>query len=383
MRRYGAAMAIDGRVSAGYEHVRDLFADLVETGSETGAALTVLRHGAPVVELHGGWRDAARQQPWTADTLVNVYSVGKPLAALAVLMLVDRGQVGLDDPVARHWPEFATNGKERVTVRQALTHTAGLPAFGVPRESDAYGDWDLLCADLAGAAPEWPPGTAVAEHALTYGHLVGELVRRVDGRRPGRFVADEIAGPWGLDLGFGLSAADRLRCAELEYDAPDWPARMLGTPGSLHARAVSNPRGARDLAVVNGELWRSAEVPAVNLHATATGVARMYAGLLAGGTLDGHRLLDPALVTALVSPAYEGDDLFLECRTVWGLGVQIEPDGTWGMGGLGGNAGWADPATGHAIAYVTRRLGDFDRVSAVDAALARVDAGRTVKLPET
>jgi CubicO group peptidase (beta-lactamase class C family) len=363
-------MTIDGRVSAGYGHVRDLFADLVDTGRETGAALTVLRDGAPVVQLHGGWRDAARRHPWTADTLVNVYSVGKPLVALAVLMLVDRGLVSLDDPVARHWPEFAANGKDRVTVRQALTHTAGLPAFGVARDSDAYGDWDLLCADLAGAAPQWPPGTAVAEHALTYGHLLGEVVRRVDGRSPGRFVADEIAGPWSLDLGFGLAPADRRRCAELEYDAPDWPARMLGTPGSLHERAVSNPRGARDLAVVNGEQWRSAEVPAVNLHATATAVARLYAGLLAGGTLDGHRLLSPALVTAMVSAQYEGDDLFLERRTVWGLGVQIEPDGTWGMGGLGGNAGWADPASGHAIAYVTRRLGEFDRVSAVDAALA-------------
>jgi CubicO group peptidase (beta-lactamase class C family) len=185
-------------------------------------------------------------------------------------------------------------------------------------------------------------------------------------------VADEIARPWGLDLGFGLPAADRARCAELEYDAPDWPARMLGTPGSWHARAVSNPQGARDLAVVNGDLWRSAEVPAVNLHTTATAVARMYAGLLAGGALDGHRLLSPALVAELTGAQHAGEDLFLERHVVWGLGVQIEDDGTWGMGGLGGNAGWADPATGHAIAYVTRRLGDFDRVEAVDAALPKI-----------
>lgn len=360
---------VGGSVAPGYEPVRSVFEGLFTSGRETGAALTVLRHGQPVVELRGGWSDAARTRRWAADTRVNVYSAGKPLIALAVLVLVGRGRVALDDPIARHWPEFATRGKQDTTVRHALTHTAGLPAFPVSRDAAAYGDWDLLCGDLAGAAPEWPPGSTAAEHALTYGHLLGELVRRVDGRAPGRFVAEEISGPWRLDLGFGLAGPEIERCAELEYDAPDWPARMLGAPESLHARAVGNPAGARDLAVVNGAAWRSAEVPAVNLHATATGLARMYAGLLAGGVLDGTRLLGPDLVAEAVAAQYTGPDLFLEHDTVWGLGVQLEDDGTWGMGGLGGNAGWGDPSKGHAIAYVTRHLGDFDRVDAIEAAL--------------
>jgi CubicO group peptidase (beta-lactamase class C family) len=364
-------MTTEGWVAPGYEGLRDVFADLVATGRETGGALQVMRHGEPVAELRGGWRDAARQRPWTADTLVNVYSTGKPLVALALLVLVDRGLAGLDDPVARHWPEFATNGKSLVTVRHALTHTAGLPAFVVPRPAEAWSDWGLLCADLAAAAPETPPGTVAAEHALTYGHLVGELVRRIDGRSAGRFVADEIAGPWGLDLGFGLDEAARDRCAELEFDRPDRPGLMAGTPGSLRERAVINPAGARDLAVVNGEAWRAAEVPAINLHATATGLARLYAGLLAGGTLDGHRLLEPALVAEMVAAQHDGVDLYLERRTMWGLGVQIENDGTWGMGGLGGTAAWADPATGHTVAYVSRRLAEFDRVEAVDGALPK------------
>jgi CubicO group peptidase (beta-lactamase class C family) len=367
-RRYGARMT----TAPGYEHFGELFDELISSGQETGAALTVLRHGEPVVELHGGWSDADRQRPWAPDTLVNVYSVGKPLIALAVLVLIERGQVGLDDPVARHWPEFAANGKDHVTVRQALTHTAGLPAFAVPRGADAWSEWDLLCADLAGAAPQWPPGTVAAEHALTYGHLLGEIVRRVDGRSAGLFVAEEIAGPWGLDLAFGVPEVDLARCAELEYDAPDWAARNTGDPGSVRERAIANPLGARDLAVVNAEAWRVAEIPAVNLHATATAVARMYAGLLAGGVLDGHRLLGPEVVTAFTAVHFEGHDHFIEQPTRWGLGVQIEDDGTWGMGGLGGNAGWADPATGHAIAYVTRRLGSFDRVGLVDAALQRI-----------
>jgi CubicO group peptidase (beta-lactamase class C family) len=239
----------------------------------------------------------------------------------------------------------------------------------VPRPTSAFSDWEVLCGDLAAASPLWEPGTVAAEHAMTYGHLLGELVRRVDGRMPGQFVAEEIAGPWGLDFGFGLGPADIARCAELEYDRPDWPERSVGTPGSVRARAVQNPHGTRDLAVVNSDAWRSAEVPAVNLHTTATAVARMYAGLLAGGVLDGHRLLSPSLVESMASAQFTGEDLFIEHPVVWGLGVQLEPDGTWGMGGLGGNAGWADPATGHAIAYVTRRLGDFEQVDAIEAAL--------------
>lgn len=353
---------VDGFVAPGYEPVRDAFAAQPRGGS----ALAVRRHGDLVVDLREGWADAARTRPWSAETLVNVYSVGKPVIALAVLLLVDRGLVGLEDPIARHWPGFKTDA----SVRQVLTHTAGLPFFPVPREASTWSDWELLCADLAAASPEWPPGTVAAEHALTYGHLLGELVRRVDGRPPARFVAEEIAGPWQLSFGFGT--AEPARCAELEFDRPDRPDRLLGEPGSVPARALANPVGLLDLAVANSDLWRRAVVPAVNLHATAGSLARFYSGLLAGGVLDGHRLLDASLVADLVSAHFTGPDLFVGRPTTWGLGVQLEPDGTWGMGGVGGNAAWADPAAGHAIAYVTRRIGNFDRTGAIDTAISSV-----------
>ena len=351
---------VAGFVAPGYEPVREAFASRPRGGS----ALAVRRHGELVVDLREGWADLARTRPWSKETLVNVYSVGKPVIALAVLLLVDRGLIGLDDPVARHWPQFTSGA----SVRQALTHTAGLPFFPVPREVSAWSDWDLLCADLAAAAPEWPPGTVAAEHALTYGHLLGELVRRVDGRPPARFVAEEIAAPWRLDLSFGSAEPDR--CADLEFDQPDRPGLVLGEPESVRARALANPPGALDLAVVTSDLWRRAAIPAVNLHATADSLARFYAGLLAGGVLDGHRLLDAAVVADLTSPQFTGEDLFIGHGTVWGLGVQLEPDGTWGMGGLGGNAAWADPARGHSIAYVSRRVGDFDQVTAIDTAIS-------------
>jgi CubicO group peptidase (beta-lactamase class C family) len=349
-------MSISGFVAPGFEGVREAFA----AEPRGGSALAVRQDGEMVVDLREGWRDAARTVPWDAGTLVNVYSVGKPVIALAVLLLVERGLIGLDDPMARHWPGFRTE----TSVRHVLSHTSGLAMFPVPRPAQAWADWDLLCADLAGAAPEWPPGTVAAEHALTYGHLLGELVRQVDGRAPARFVADEIAGPYRADFGFGLGPADIARCAELEFDSPDRPARMLGEPGSVHARAVQNPAGARDPAVVNSDLWRSASVPSTNLHATADGVARFYAELL---TLPVGGMM--------ATPQFEGVDLFVGSNVVWGLGVQIEPDGSWGMGGLGGNAGWADPAKGRAIGYVTRRLGDFAAVDRIEAALS--DVSRT------
>ncbi|WP_405102304.1 serine hydrolase domain-containing protein [Micromonospora sp. NBC_01412] len=343
--------------------VRDCFHDLFSAGRETGAGLAVWYDGRPVVDLVAGASRPDRQ--WAPDTLVNVYSVGKPLAALCLLALVDRGRLDLDDPVADHWPGF----RAPATVRQVLSHTAGLPAFPVPRPAGAVADWDLLCADLAAAEPEWEPGTVSGEHAWTYGHLVGELVRRVDGRPVGRFLAEEIAGPWRLDLAFGLGAADQRRCAELSYADPGWPARALGEPGSLWARALGNPAGGLDLAVLNSPLWRGAEVPAVNLHGTAAGLARLYAGLLAGGVLDGVRLFGPDLVTEATRTQYDGPDLVLGRRACWTLGMQREPDGSWGMGGIGGSAAWADPERGYTFAYATARLAEHDRVEELVEAL--------------
>jgi CubicO group peptidase (beta-lactamase class C family) len=147
-----------------------------------------------VLDLRGGWADQARTVSWTAQTTVNTFSISKALIAFALLMLVDRGRLSLDEPVSRYWPEFARHGKQRITVREVLSHQAGLPTFPRPRVAQAAAQWDLLVGDLADAAPQWPAGTAHAEHAWTYGHLVGELIRRVDGRAPGRFLRGGV-GP--------------------------------------------------------------------------------------------------------------------------------------------------------------------------------------------
>ncbi|GAB7041547.1 MULTISPECIES: serine hydrolase domain-containing protein [Catenuloplanes] len=339
---------LHGQVSPGFEPLRSAFSALLASGAETGAALTVIHDGSVVAELHGGWRDRSLTVPWTPDTLTGVYSVGKPVAALCVLLLVARGRLGLDDPVTRHWPECRTPA---VTVRQLLDHTAGLVAFPPGLPATAFADWDLLTSSLATAPPAWEPGTVAGEFALTYGHPLGELVRRVDGRTLGAFLRDEIAVPWDLDLAFGLSPAQIARCADL---VPAWPADPLGEPGSWKHRALSSPAGATSASVINGPLWRTTEIPAVNLHSTATALARLYSLLPA--------ILPANLMTELTSASYRGHDVVLNRDVTWTLGMQLEPDGSWGMGGIGGSCAFTDPARDYSFAYVTHHLADFTRV---------------------
>jgi CubicO group peptidase (beta-lactamase class C family) len=366
-----ASAPVGGLVAPRLRRVRGAFAGLFADGAETGAALAVIHDGELVVDLYGGWRDPARTEPWTPDTLVHVFSAGKAVIAAGLVHLADQGRLDLDDPVAKHWPEFRTAA---TTVRHVLAHAAGLPAFPAPLPVSAAGDWHRLAADLATAPPEFAPGTAVAEHAMTYGHLVGELIRRVDGRMPGEYLRAELGGPWGLDLALGATAAERARAAELEYAEPGWPERTAGEAGSYRRRVLDNPSGWLALGVLNSAAWRAAQVPAVNLHTTALSLARFYAGLLAGGELAGVRLFTAGAARDIARPHAAGGDLLLGRHVAWGLGVQVEEStGEWGMGGIGGCDAFASTARGYAYAYVTRRLGGFERserlIEALEAGL--------------
>jgi CubicO group peptidase (beta-lactamase class C family) len=308
-----------------------------------------------VADLWGG-------EGFARDSLVHVYSVTKPAAAFCVLVLADRGRLGLDDRVAGVWPEFAAAGKQDVTVRQLLAHQAGLVALREPQPPEVLLDWDRLVGLLAAEAPWFEPGSAHAEHALFYGHLCGELVRRVDGRSLGTFWREEVAGPWGLDFHIGLGDGELARVADL---AGEFPA---SEGGELYDLGLGNPPGARDLAVVNGEAWRRAEIPAINGHASAVGVARFFEGLRAGGALDGVRLVAQATVAAMSAGERRAHDELIGDEMCWGLGVWVDHDG-WGMGGTGGSLGMTDPALGLAEAYVTRQIGTHDRAEALDVAL--------------
>jgi CubicO group peptidase (beta-lactamase class C family) len=336
-----------GTVDPRFASVEEAFAGVVDAAAGTGAAVAAWHDGAWVVDLWGGFADAERTRPWERDSIAQPYSVSKPFAALGALVLVDRGALDLDAPVQRYWPEFVAPA----TVRHVLSHQAGVVALDEPAPTEAFFDWDDLCARLARQPPEWTPGEWHGESALFYGHLVGELVRRVDGRRAGRFLREEVCGPLGLDFAFGLDAGERARAVDLTgLDSSFLSGNRAGRP-ELYRRSVANPPGAFDPAVVNGEAWRAAEVPAINGHGSARGAAGLYAALLRGELLSADLLAEATRVQC------SGTDLVLGSDNAWGLGFGLDADG-FGMGGLGGSAAVASTAGGYAFGFVTGTMGD-------------------------
>ncbi len=355
----------DGFTTPQFDAVRAAFNRNLSDGPEHGGAVAVWLDGQPVVDLWGGTRDAARTRPWQRDTLVNVWSVGKGVVALAVAMLVERGQLDYRAPVARYWPEFAANGKQAITVDQVMSHQAGLDGLAVAlSDADRY-DWDAHVNALAAMAPNWPPGSVCVYHPMTYGFLAGELVRRVDGRSIGRFVADEIAGPLGMDFWFGLPQAQDHRVAELSADdkAYDWvrQGQASAYPAAFrHRRLSATAPNERD--------WRAAEMPAGNGQGDARSLAHMYGVLAHGGSADGRVLITPQGLAHAVAERFNGKDACSGTDTVFGAGFRINAigygphvgAGNFGHTGWGGSVAFADPAHRLGFAYVTNRLLGFD-----------------------
>jgi CubicO group peptidase (beta-lactamase class C family) len=347
----------EGTVAPRFEPVARAFADVVAGQRGTGAALAVWHDGDWVVDLWGGYADARRTRPWRADSIAMVYSTSKSFAALAALVLADRGVLDLDAPLTTYWPEM----RARTTMRQVLAHRSGHVVLDRPVGEDVWYDWDRLCAMLAEQTPAWEPGTQQGEAALFYGHLVGEVVRRLDGRTLGRFLRDEICGPLGLDVFVGLTDAELARTVELTGFGPAFQAGIASEPG-LMSRALANPPGCLDPDVVNGEPWRRAEVPAINGHGTARGVAGLYVALQRGA------ILSAATRDEATAVAGSGMDLVLGDERSWGLGWLIEPDG-YGMGGLGGSLGWWSREGEFAFGFVTGEIADHDRSTRLENAV--------------
>jgi CubicO group peptidase (beta-lactamase class C family) len=344
-----------GRVERGFELVQERFAEVVRKQPGTGAATAVWLDGRWLVDLWGGTVDVSGGRDWGPDSIVQPYSVTKPFVAVCALRLVERGALDLDAPVQRYWPEFTA----RATVRHLLSHQAGVVALDTPAPTDLFFDWDAMCSRLAAQPPLWEPGTAHGESALFYGHLVGELVRRIDGRSIGEFLRDEVCAPLGLDFAIGLGSADQARAVELTgLDELRVPAT---DELELYRRAVVNPPGARDPVVVNSARWRAAQIPAVNGHGTARAIAGFYAALLTG------RVLGSTLLTEATSVHASGIDQVFGHDNAFGLGFGVDANG-FGMGGLGGSYGGAS-RDGYAIGFVTGSMGTHDRATSIENAL--------------
>jgi CubicO group peptidase (beta-lactamase class C family) len=364
---------IHGQCDPRFAAVREAFAENFATRGEVGAAVCVYVEGKPVVDLWGGYANAACSRPWDQHTIVNVASTTKGMVALCAHILVERGLLDLDAPVARYWPEFAQAGKAQILVRWLLSHQAGLPAVRQDMPLQSLFEWQVFPEALAGTAPWWEPGTRHGYHALTYGYLVGEVIRRVSGRSVGQFFRAEVAEPLGADFFIGVPASEDARAAETLPDPPPLPGdtteweSLLRDPTSMVARAFANP--PRGPEVRNTRAWRAAEIPASNGHTTARALARIYGALACGGALEGARLLHPATIDAATVEQASGPDAVLPSPTRRGLGFILplpehfrafgfgdQPFGpsprAFGHWGAGGSVGFADMDGGTGFGYV-------------------------------
>jgi CubicO group peptidase (beta-lactamase class C family) len=358
--------AVEGECAARFGAVRETFEKSFAAGREVGASFAATVNGELVVDLWGGHADAARTKPWRRDTIVNVFSTTKAMAALCLHQLADRGRVDLDAPVARCWPEFAQAGKGALPVHYLLSHRAGLAALRAPLPTEALWDWQRMTDALAAETPWWEPGSRSGYHAMTYGFLVGEVLRRCDGRTLGAFFRDEVAGPLGADFWIGLPASEDVRVAELVPPSAEAlaaaGAAAQPAPDSLLAKVMGNPALAPEVA--NRTPWRRAEIPAANGHGNARSVARVMGALAGGGATGGVRLLSEAALARATTEQCHGPDLVLGVPLRWGQGFMLASDTlplgstqrAFGHGGWGGSLGIADPDARVSWAYVMNQM---------------------------
>ncbi|HZQ28369.1 MAG TPA: serine hydrolase domain-containing protein [Acidimicrobiales bacterium] len=374
-------------VAPGFEPVADAVAAAVAEGGERGLGVAAHVDGQPVVDMWAG--QASDGTPWTADTLAVIFSCTKGMTALCAHMLIDRGLLDPDAPVVHYWPEYGAAGKESTLVRHFLNHTAGVvtfPSYWEVIDGDGRGleDTAAIVKRLAEAPPAWEPGTAMAYHALTYGWLVGELVQRIDGRTVGRFFADEVAWPLGLDLWIGLAPehdsrvasplapppfadpdAQALMDAVLAEALPRVRANDFSTAEALWLGSVFTPLDIEDIHgylphILNQPWVRTAEVPGGNGIGTAGALARMYAALSVGGSLDGVRLVSPDSIARVTAAQPLPDGTSTGYALGYSLALVDELPGvsaqTFGHGGAGGNMAFADPARGVGFGLVKNQM---------------------------
>jgi CubicO group peptidase (beta-lactamase class C family) len=358
---------IQGQCDPRFTAVRQAFAENFEKRGDVGAAVCVYVNGKPVVDLWGGYANAARTRPWDYNTIASVASTTKGMVAICAHMLVERSLLDLDAPVARYWPEFAQAGKATIPVRWLLSHRAGLPAVRRDMPPQSLYDWHAFTGALAETTPWWEPGTRHGYHALTFGHLVGEVIRRISGKSVGQLFRAEVAGPLEADFFIGVPEAEDVRAAEILSDPPPRPGDttmwevLLRDPTSMAGRAFLNP--PRTPEVVNTRAWRAAEIPAGNGHTTARALARIYGALACGGTLDSVHLLQPATIAAAIVEQSAGLDAILSFPTRFGLGFMLtlpeRPFGpnprAFGHPGRGGSIGFADLDGGIGFGYVVNQ----------------------------
>ncbi|HYM15305.1 MAG TPA: serine hydrolase domain-containing protein [Dehalococcoidia bacterium] len=377
---------VQGSVEPGFEALRDVFEGQFGAGLHIGAGVAVCHRGRLVADLWGGLADDDTGAPWTRDTMAVSFSTTKGLTAACLHVLADRGLVRYDDAVSKYWPGFATNGKGAITVYHLLTHQAGIPQVPEGVVLRDLLDWERMTTAVAGLTPLWEAGAATGYHALTFGWLVGEVVRRIDGRLPGTFFAEEIARPLGitgLHIGAPESAEPHIATLKSRFTiTPEMQAataQVMG-PDALLGRALGTGLGDMN-GLLNTREGHAAQIPAANGVMSARDLARFYACLGAYGELGGVRILSEATVRRMSErQTYRPDRVIMNIEIGWSLGYMNGgapgwPQGprvtSFGHAGFGGSLGFADPEIGMSFGLVLNALN-----------LDLVGAGRTSALAD-
>jgi len=351
--------SVQGFARNRFAPVRAAFEDNLTTAADQGASFCATVDGATVVDLWAGYADESGTRPWRRDTIVNVYSVTKTMTALTALLVADRGELDFDAPVARYWPEFAANGKDRVKVSHLMSHSAGLSGWRETITVEDLYNWEKVTALLAAQAPFWEPGTASGYHALTQGYLVGEVVRRITGRSLGTVFREEIAEPLGADFHIGLAASEDARVADL-IPPPSTDTPFRGAMTELQVNCSNNPAQLDPLAT-RTRGWRGAEIPACNGTGNARSIAEILAVLANGGVANGKRLMSEAGCRRALEPQIQGQDLILDRPIRFGLGFEVNAGlmpnpNTVYWGGLGGSLVIIDMDARTTLAYAPNKM---------------------------
>lgn len=350
---------IQGYCHQSFLDVKNVFASHFESGSEVGASFAVTINGEYVVDIWSGYSDAARTKFWEKNTITNVYSTTKVMTALCALILIDRGQLDLNAPVAEYWPEFAQAGKDEILVRWLLSHSAGLPGFDTPLSLETMYDWGKTIQLLEQQEPWWEPGTRSVYHMVTFGYLVGELVRRISGKSLGTFFRDEVAIPLDADFHIGLAQDHDARVAELIPPPPMDPPPI--EPDSMIGKIYFN---TPIIPAYSDRAWRSAEIPASNGHGNARSAAKVGSLLACGGELDGLHILSQTTIDHAIEEQSAAVDPAIGLLIRWGLGFglianerlpSLNPRAFY-WGGFGGSWLEMDPDAKMCFSYVMNKL---------------------------
>lgn len=368
-------ITVEGYCDSAFAAVKEVFAENFHRHRETGAAVSLVVEGKPVVDIWGGHTDFRKKRPWREDTLANIYSSTKGITAICAMRLIDQGKLDPDKCVSTYWPEFAKNGKEAITVRMLLNHTAGMSGIRKRLPGKTLYDWETMIRAFENQTPWWSPGEKHGYHAVSFGWLVGQVIRNITGLSVGEYLRQEITGPLGLDLHIGLDTAQHYRSAtmimlrfpSLHRDGLRFSSALLKHPAGVTACAFTNPFSI--VTGVNTRQWRQAELPAANGQSTARALAALYGVLANGGVSGSFRLLSPETITLCSRETVAGIDHVLQLPTRFSLGFMLNqdnPSGNMGPGpnvfghpGAGGSLGFADPEAGLGFGYVINKMDTY------------------------